>query len=134
MPLNAKHRAFVREYAIDRNATQAAIRAGYSEHTAKQQGSRLLTNADILDAVEKTQQEHAEKCGITIERVTEMLLEDRNFARQLETPAAAVSASVALAKLHGLVVDKTQHSGAVGGIGELLDAIDGRSRGLPKGG
>ena len=40
--LNLKQRAFVREYLIDRNATQAAIRAGYSPHTAQQQSFDLL--------------------------------------------------------------------------------------------
>ena len=51
--LNDKQKLFVLEYLKDLNATQAAIRAGYSEKTAKQQGSRLLTNADILKQVEQ---------------------------------------------------------------------------------
>lgn len=45
--MNAKRERFCREYVIDLNGTQAASRAGYSERTAKQQGSRLLTYADI---------------------------------------------------------------------------------------
>ena len=49
--LNPKHARFVQEYLIDLNATQAAIRAGYSQHTAKVTGSRLLTKADIASAV-----------------------------------------------------------------------------------
>ena len=49
--LPAKHAKFVAEYLIDLNATQAAIRAGYSPKTAKQQGSRLLTNADVASAI-----------------------------------------------------------------------------------
>jgi len=48
-----RHEAFVREYLIDFNATKAAIRAGYSPHTAKAQGSRLLTNVDIQRMVEE---------------------------------------------------------------------------------
>ncbi|MFA9203068.1 MAG: terminase small subunit, partial [Flavobacteriales bacterium] len=40
----AKQQRFIDEYLIDFNATQAAIRAGYSSDTAKQQGSRLLSN------------------------------------------------------------------------------------------
>ena len=50
--MNAKQATFVREYLVDLNATQAAIRAGYSRKTAKVQGSRLLTNADVAAAVE----------------------------------------------------------------------------------
>jgi phage terminase small subunit len=45
--LTPKQQAFVFEYLKDLNATQAAIRAGYSGHTAKQQGQRLLTNVDV---------------------------------------------------------------------------------------
>jgi hypothetical protein len=113
--LTPKQRAFIREYVIDKNCTQAAIRAGYSAATAKQQGSRLLTNVDVLAAVNAAEQKHAETCGITIETITQMLIEDRAFAKECGTPAAAVSASLGLAKLHGLVVDKQQLSGAVGG-------------------
>lgn len=45
--MTAKQRAFAQEYLIDLNATQAAIRAGYSPRTAKQMGQRLLTNVDL---------------------------------------------------------------------------------------
>jgi phage terminase small subunit len=45
--VNAKQRKFCDEYLIDLNATQAAIRAGYSEKTARQVGQRLLTYVDI---------------------------------------------------------------------------------------
>jgi phage terminase small subunit len=49
--LNARQRAFIHEYLKDKNATQAAIRAGYSASTARQIGSRLLTQVDIKRAV-----------------------------------------------------------------------------------
>ena len=49
--LSAQHQAFVDEYIIDFNATKAAIRAGYTEKTARQQGSRLLSHADIQEAI-----------------------------------------------------------------------------------
>lgn len=45
--LTHKQRNFIYEYLIDINATQAAIRSGYSAHTARQIGQRLLTNVDI---------------------------------------------------------------------------------------
>lgn len=68
-PLRPKQQRFVAEYLIDLNATQAAIRAGYSKHTAKQQGARLLTDADIAAAVANSRQRVAEKLEITAERV-----------------------------------------------------------------
>jgi len=45
--LTDKQEMFCREYIIDLNATQAAIRAGYSEKTAREQASRLLSNINI---------------------------------------------------------------------------------------
>lgn len=69
MSLTPKQAQFVREYLIDLNATQAAIRCGYSERTAKQQGSRLLTVADVADAVQQGMDRRASKAGITAERV-----------------------------------------------------------------
>jgi len=49
--LNARQQAFVREYAKEPNAKAAAIKAGYSEKTARQIGSRLLTRVDIKSAI-----------------------------------------------------------------------------------
>lgn len=51
MPLTPKQQRFTAEYLIDLNATQAAIRAGYSPATANQQGSRLLAHVGIAAAV-----------------------------------------------------------------------------------
>lgn len=67
--LNAKHLRFVDEYIVDLNATQAAIRAGYSPKTAKQQGHRLLTYVDVQRAIEAKRKEVAGDLGITRERV-----------------------------------------------------------------
>jgi phage terminase small subunit len=61
--LTPKQARFVVEYLKDLNGTQAAIRAGYSESTARQQACRLLTNADIAATVAEQQQQqltHAE--------------------------------------------------------------------------
>lgn len=60
--LNEKQQRFVDEYLIDLNATQAAIRAGYSEKTARSQGQRLLTNVDIKTYIdEQLKKIHNEK-------------------------------------------------------------------------
>lgn len=49
--MNDRQKRFVEEYLVDFNATQAAIRAGYSQSTARQQASRLLTNVDISQSI-----------------------------------------------------------------------------------
>lgn len=69
MTLNANQSRFVGEYLIDLNATQAAIRAGYSAKTAVQQGSRLLMNADIQQAIEERQKVLQQRTEITQESV-----------------------------------------------------------------
>ncbi len=63
--LTAKQKAFVAEYLIDLNATQAAIRAGYSEKTARSQGQRMLTNVDIARAVATGQARRSERTEVT---------------------------------------------------------------------
>lgn len=49
--MTTKRKLFVREYLKDFNATQAAIRAGYSPHTADRNGHRLLSFAEINQAI-----------------------------------------------------------------------------------
>jgi phage terminase small subunit len=73
--MNAKHSRFVEEYMVDRNATQAAIRAGYSPRTARAQGSRLLTNADISAAVQAAEEAIVERTKVTQGYVVETLME-----------------------------------------------------------
>lgn len=64
MALTRKQQRFVDEYLLDLNATQAAIRCGYSPKTAEVQGCRLLSNAKIAPAVEKALQARAERTKI----------------------------------------------------------------------
>ena len=55
--LTEKQKRFVAEYIKDYNATQAAIRAGYSEQTAYSQGNRLLKKVEIKKAIKELQEE-----------------------------------------------------------------------------
>lgn len=69
MALNDKQKRFAAEYIIDLNATQAAIRAGYSEKTAKSQGQRLLTHVDIKAEIAKAKSHREKRTEITQDRV-----------------------------------------------------------------
>lgn len=64
---------FVAEYLIDLNATQAAIRAGYSTRTASVQGCRLLRNAQVAASIRAGQQRAAERTDIAEGRVLKEL-------------------------------------------------------------
>jgi phage terminase small subunit len=68
-----KQEAFVREYLTDLNATQAAIRAGYSDRTAEQAGFRLLRNVQVARAISAAQQKRAARLEITADRVLQEL-------------------------------------------------------------
>lgn len=72
-PLNPNQRRFVQEYLVDLNATQAAIRAGYSAKTAYVQGSRLLANVKVQAEIVKAQTKIAAKLEITAEKVLKEL-------------------------------------------------------------
>jgi phage terminase small subunit len=67
--LDPKRRRFVEEFRISLNATEAALKAGYSRKTARQQGSRLLTFVDIQDALAEVQAEDAERCRVEADRI-----------------------------------------------------------------
>lgn len=74
--LTPRQAMFVREYLVDLNSTQAAIRAGYSERTAKQQGSRLLTNDDVQAAIAEAMKARATAVDISAEEVLRMLADE----------------------------------------------------------
>lgn len=69
MSLSLKQQKFADEYLIDLNATQAAIRAGYSPKSAEQQGSRLLSNAKVRAYIDQRMAEHSRRTGINQERI-----------------------------------------------------------------
>lgn len=67
--LTDKQKRFVEEYLVDLNATQAAIRAGYSAKTARSQGQRLLTKADIQAELARRQETYAKRVEWTVEEI-----------------------------------------------------------------
>lgn len=67
--LTQKQRRFVQEYLVDLNATQAAIRAGYSERTAHVQGPRLLGNVRVQVAIQEALKQREKRTEITQDRV-----------------------------------------------------------------
>lgn len=66
---NKRHEKFCHEYIKDMNATQAAIRTGYSEKTAKMQGSRLMTKDDIKTRVKELRDAYFNENIMTAQQV-----------------------------------------------------------------
>lgn len=71
MPLTPKQAAFVVEYLVDLNATQAAIRAGYAKKAAEVEGSRLLRNAKVQAAVSEAKEARSARVEVTADMVLE---------------------------------------------------------------
>lgn len=73
--LTDKQKEFVRQYLVDLNATQAAIRAGYSERTASRIGPQLLGKTCVREAIEKAQAKRAQRVEVTQDYVLSNLVE-----------------------------------------------------------
>lgn len=71
--LTPKQKKFIDEYLIDLNATQAAIRAGYSEKTANRIGPQLLVKTCISEEIQKAMKRREERTEITADMVVKEL-------------------------------------------------------------
>jgi len=72
--LTPKRRAFCREFILDLNATQAAIRAGYSKKSAANEGHRLLRNDEIVAFLEALRADLMAATGVTKEAIASELI------------------------------------------------------------
>lgn len=109
--LNAKQRIFAREYATDHNATQAAIRAGYSAKTARTIGAQNLTKLDIREEVERLDSERMRRLNLSADFVLENIVRLAEEAQERGQFNAALRGYELLGKHLGLFTDKVEHSG-----------------------
>lgn len=80
--INDKQKIFCEEYIIDFNATQAAIRAGYSKKTANEQAARLLANVSIQEYIKKLIDNRNKRTQITQDEVIADIIEVKNRCMQ----------------------------------------------------
>jgi len=113
--LTAKQAAFVAEYLIDLNATQAAIRAGYSEKTAFIIGFENLSKPNIAEAISEAQEHRAKRLLVTADSLVIELEEARANAIASNQNSAAVAATMGKAKLLGIGMEKVELTGKDGG-------------------
>jgi len=100
--LNDKQERFCREYVIDLNGKQAAIRAGYSEVTAEVQASRLLSIVKVQERVKQLQDEIGKRLDLTADMVV-MELAKIGFSNMSDY----VNGDLTFKKLDDLTTDKT---------------------------
>ena len=113
--LTPKQQRFVEEYLIALNATQSAIRAGYSEKTAQEIGSENLSKPMVAKAIAEAQEKLSNKAQVTVEMVVQGLLNEAKDLSEGSTQSARVSAWAHLGKHLGMFKDKIEHTGANGG-------------------
>lgn len=77
--LTDKQKRFIEEYLIDLNATQAAIRAGYSKNRASELGYQLLQKTTVQQAIQDAQNKRSERVQITQDDVLRDLIELRDM-------------------------------------------------------
>ena len=112
--MTPRQQRFVDEYLLDLNATQAAIRAGYSARTAEQQGPRLLGNVEIAAAVRAAQQSRSDRVQITQDDVLRGLRREATLTGDGSSHAARVSAWGLIGKHLGMFVERRQQLGEDG--------------------
>lgn len=98
--LTEKRRAFCREFILDLNATQAAIRAGYSKKSARSEGHRLLKNDDIISFLEALRADLMSATGITKEAIALELIEIAR-STSIEKMSDRINAYKELNKMYG---------------------------------
>ena len=108
MALTAKQERFVEEYLVDLNATQAAIRAGYSKKTAYSMGQRLLKNVEVSKAIAKATVARTKRVEVdqdyviaSVVTTMERCKTDKEFS-----PAAVMRGAELLGKHLGMFTDK----------------------------
>lgn len=100
--LNDKQAAFVREYLVDFNATQAAVRAGYSKRTAGSQAHDLLKKPEIQAALSEGQKRLAEATETEAEWVRRRLKEEATDYTEFASHSARIRALELLGKINGI--------------------------------
>lgn len=106
--LTAKQSRFAEEYLIDLNATQAAIRAGYSAKTARQAGAENLSKPNIASAVAEGAEKRVQKAEVTAHDVISGLYREATREGDGSSHSARVSAWGLLGKYHKLFTDRIE--------------------------
>jgi phage terminase small subunit len=141
-----RQQLFIAEYLVTLNATKAAIAAGYSKKTARQQGQRLLTNVDIREAIDKAMDSRIERAEVTADYVLSTIMDTVERCRSLKTvtdrkgrtveintpegkravlcqfdPFAVIKGCELLGKHLKLFTDRIEHSRVIRGMHDLTD-------------
>lgn len=108
---NEKHERFCQALVGGETLAQAYVSAGYRPN--EKNAARLKKNEGVAARIAELQSLAANVAILTAADIARQLDEDRRFAREMESPAAMVAATMGKAKVLGLIVDKTQLTGGI---------------------
>jgi phage terminase small subunit len=121
--LNNKRALFAKEYMIDRNASQAAIRAGYSAHRANMSGHQLLTNIDVKTEIDRLMAEKTNELDWSREAILAGLAREARL--DSENGGSSSSRIAAFGQLGKLTMGEyARHSHDGGMTVQWLDAAE----------
>ena len=126
--LTPKQQRFVDEYLVDLNATQAAIRAGYSAKTAGSIGQRLLKKVEIQAELAAAMAARGERTEITADYVLRRLKEEAELTGEGSSHSARIKALELLGKHQGMFADRLKIDGSLDvnlGLASLLEEVAG---------
>lgn len=126
--LTPKQQRFVGEYLVDLNATQAAIRAGYSSKTADKIGSELLGKTSISERIQKAMADREARTEITADYVLRRLREEAELTGEGSSHSARIRALELLGKHQGMFADRLRLDGSLDvnlGLASLLEEVAG---------
>jgi len=122
--LTPKQEAFIRAYLETGNASEAYRRAYITgkmkPSTIWRNAHALLGNNKVATRLAELQSAAQKRHDVTLDSITAFLFEDRELARERGQSGAAVAATMGLAKLHGLIIDRSER----GKPGEFADMSD----------
>lgn len=110
--LTPKQELFCQKYIETGNASEA-YRLSYNAakmkpETVNRSAKELLDHPKITTRLEQLNKIHQDRHAVTVDSITKELEQARKLAFQIANPAAAISASMGKAKIHGLIVDKAE--------------------------
>lgn len=116
--LTLKQEKFCQFYIETGNAS-ASYRLSYdaenmSPDAIYQEASTLKEHPQVSLRIKELKEEHAKRHEVTVDSITLELEWARKLAHQVANPSAAVSATMGKAKIHGLIIDKGEHTGKDG--------------------
>lgn len=124
MALTPKQKLFVDEYLVDLNATQAAIRAGYSEKTAYSIGNENLMKPEIAKAIQNAQQKRQERTEITqdcvVQEIADNAFRPASDAQESDFKHASKAKYLDMLCKHLGVYDKETASGTTRETGVVM--------------